>query len=54
MRDRKFVVDLDQGSKDDRDLLGGKGANLAGWTHLGLSRPSGSSITTEVCRSRCA
>mgnify|MGYP001381220192 CR=1 FL=1 len=38
------------GSKDDRDLLGGKGANLAEMTSIGLPVPPGFTITTEVCR----
>lgn len=38
-----------QGNKDMKDLLGGKGANLAEMTHLGLPVPPGFTITTKVC-----
>ena len=46
-----FVYDFSQGSKDAKDLLGGKGANLAEMTNLGLPVPPGFTITTEACRS---
>ena len=45
-----FVFDFDQGNKEQRDLLGGKGANLAEMTNLGLPVPPGFTITTEACR----
>ncbi len=45
-----FVYDFEQGSKDQKDLLGGKGANLAEMTRLGLPVPPGFTITTEACR----
>jgi pyruvate,orthophosphate dikinase len=45
-----FVFDFAQGNKDQRDLLGGKGANLAEMTNLGLPVPPGFTITTEACR----
>ena len=45
-----FVYDFSQGSKDAKDLLGGKGANLAEMTNLGLPVPPGFTITTEACR----
>jgi pyruvate,orthophosphate dikinase len=45
-----FVYDFAQGSKDQKDLLGGKGANLAEMTNLGLPVPPGFTITTEACR----
>ena len=38
------------GGKDQKDLLGGKGANLAEMTNLGLPVPPGFTITTEACR----
>jgi pyruvate,orthophosphate dikinase len=44
-----FVFDFAQGNKDQRDLLGGKGANLAEMTNLGLPVPPGFTITTEAC-----
>jgi pyruvate, orthophosphate dikinase len=46
----KFVYDFTEGNKDLRDLLGGKGANLAEMTNLGLPVPPGFTITTEACR----
>ena len=44
------VFDFDQGNKDQKDLLGGKGANLAEMTNLGLPVPPGFTISTEACR----
>lgn len=46
----KYVYDFTQGDKDMKDLLGGKGANLAEMTKLGLPVPPGFTITTEACR----
>ncbi|MEV6849127.1 pyruvate, phosphate dikinase [Actinoplanes sp. NPDC051411] len=46
----KFVYDFSEGNKDLKDLLGGKGANLAEMTNLGLPVPAGFTITTEACR----
>lgn len=46
----KKVYLFEEGSADQRDLLGGKGANLAEMTNLGLPVPPGFTITTEVCR----
>ncbi|HEY0690978.1 MAG TPA: pyruvate, phosphate dikinase, partial [Kribbella sp.] len=46
----KLVYDFDEGNKDMLDLLGGKGANLAEMTNLGLPVPPGFTITTEACR----
>ncbi|HEY6738095.1 MAG TPA: PEP/pyruvate-binding domain-containing protein, partial [Actinopolymorphaceae bacterium] len=45
-----FVYDFAQGNKDMADLLGGKGANLAEMSNLGLPVPPGFTITTEACR----
>ena len=45
----KYVYDFPEGSKDQKDLLGGKGANLAEMTNLGLPVPPGFIITTEAC-----
>lgn len=44
------IVDFSEGGKNDRDLLGGKGANLAEMMQIGLSIPFGFTITTESCR----
>jgi pyruvate,orthophosphate dikinase len=46
----RYVYGFAEGSKDDRDLLGGKGANLAEMTSLGLPVPPGFTITTDACR----
>ncbi len=46
----KLVYDFTEGNKDLKDLLGGKGANLAEMTNLGLPVPPGFTITTEACR----
>ncbi|MFD8420153.1 pyruvate, phosphate dikinase [Streptomyces sp. NPDC059466] len=48
--DAKFVYDFTEGNKDLKDLLGGKGANLAEMTNLGLPVPPGFTITTEACK----
>ncbi len=45
-----YVYDFADGNRDQRDLLGGKGANLAEMTNLGLPVPPGFTITTEACR----
>jgi pyruvate,orthophosphate dikinase len=46
----KYVYDFTEGSRDMKDLLGGKGANLAEMTNLGLPVPPGFTITTEACK----
>ncbi|MCU7722734.1 pyruvate, phosphate dikinase [Actinoplanes sp. KI2] len=46
----KYVYDFAEGNKDMKDLLGGKGANLAEMTNLGLPVPAGFTITTEACQ----
>ncbi len=48
--DGQRIVNFTQGSKDDRWLLGGKGANLAEMSRLGLPIPYGFTLTTEACR----
>ncbi|MHA2184717.1 MAG: pyruvate, phosphate dikinase, partial [Promethearchaeota archaeon] len=45
----KFIYDFNEGNKDLKSLLGGKGANLAEMTNLGLNIPPGFTITTEAC-----
>ena len=47
----KYVYAFKEGNKDMRNLLGGKGANLAEMTNLGLPIPQGFTITTEACTS---
>ena len=45
----KYVYDFGEGNKEMKALLGGKGANLAEMTRIGLPVPPGFTITTEVC-----
>ncbi|BAS47043.1 pyruvate, phosphate dikinase [Staphylococcus schleiferi] len=45
----KYVYAFDEGQKDMKDLLGGKGANLSEMKRLGLPVPDGFTITTEAC-----
>ncbi|MFO8060326.1 MAG: pyruvate, phosphate dikinase [Bacillota bacterium] len=47
--DRKLVYSFDEGRAEMRGLLGGKGANLAEMTRLGMPVPPGFTITTEAC-----
>jgi pyruvate, orthophosphate dikinase len=49
-RTTKYVYDFAEGNRDMKDLLGGKGANLAEMTNLGLPVPPGFTITTDACR----
>ena len=46
---KKFVYLFTEGNGTMRELLGGKGANLAEMTNLGLPVPQGFTITTEAC-----
>src|ERR1700710_2514358 len=46
----KLVYDFAEGNRDMKDLLGGKGANLAEMTNLGLPVPPGFVISTDACR----
>ncbi|MEU6064474.1 pyruvate, phosphate dikinase [Streptomyces sp. NPDC047082] len=46
----RYVYDFAEGGRDMADLLGGKGANLAEMTRLGLPVPPGFTVTTEACR----
>ena len=46
---KKYVYLFDEGNKDMRNLLGGKGANLAEMTNMGLPVPYGLTVTTEAC-----
>src|SRR5947208_9210418 len=50
----KYVYDFSEGNKDMKDLLGGKGANLAEMTNMGLPVPPGFTITTQACLSYLA
>ena len=46
---KKFVYSFNEGNKDMKELLGGKGANLAEMTNIGLPVPRGFTVTTETC-----
>src|SRR5713226_997984 len=46
----RYVQAFEEGSKEDKYLLGGKGANLAEMTNLGLPVPPGFTITTDACK----
>jgi pyruvate,orthophosphate dikinase len=50
----KYVYDFSEGNRDMKGLLGGKGANLAEMTNMGLHVPPGFTITTEACLSYLA
>ncbi len=50
----KYVYDFNEGNRGMADLLGGKGANLAEMTTMGLPVPPGFTITTEACRAYLA
>ena len=49
MSDKKYLYLFSEGNKDMRELLGGKGANLAEMTNAGMPVPQGFTITTEAC-----
>ena len=46
----KYVYSFNEGSKDMRNLLGGKGANLAEMTKIGTSSSFWFTITTDACK----
>ena len=50
----KYVYDFSEGNRDMKDLLGGKGANLAEMTNMWLPVPHGFTITTQACLSYLA
>ena len=49
MDQKKYVYLFSEGNADMRNLLGGKGANLAEMTSLGMPVPQGFTVTTEAC-----
>lgn len=49
MEKKKYVYGFDEGKKEMKSLLGGKGANLAEMTNLGINVPYGFTVTTEAC-----
>ncbi|WP_203567228.1 pyruvate, phosphate dikinase [Aestuariimicrobium ganziense] len=50
----QYVYSFSEGNRDQKDLLGGKGANLAEMTNMGLPVPPGFTITTEACKAYLA
>ena len=50
----KYVYAFREGNRDQKYLLGGKGANLAEMTSLGLPVPPGFTITTDACKAYMA
>ena len=48
--EKKFVYSFNEGSKDMKMMLGGKGANLAEMTKIGLPVPFGFTVTTDACK----
>src|SRR3989344_7499517 len=50
MSDKKYVYSFEEGNKEMKEILGGKGANLAEMSGLGIKVPPGFTITTEVCQ----
>ena len=46
---KKYVYFFDEGNKEMKSILGGKGANLAEMSKIGLPVPPGFTITTEAC-----
>lgn len=50
LMNKKYVYKFTEGNKDMRDLLGGKGANLAEMTRIGLPVPPGITISSQACR----
>ena len=46
----KYVYDFTEGDQTQKDLLGGKGANLAEMTNMGIPVPPGFTVTTEACK----
>ncbi|HLD28152.1 MAG TPA: pyruvate, phosphate dikinase [Patescibacteria group bacterium] len=49
MSEKKYVFAFEEGNKDLKEILGGKGANLAEMSSLGIKVPPGFTISTEVC-----
>lgn len=50
MAEKRYVFDFEEGDASKKDLLGGKGANLAEMTRLGFPVPPGFTVTTEACK----
>lgn len=50
MAEKKYVYDFEEGDASKKELLGGKGANLAEMTRLGFPVPPGFTVTTEACK----
>ncbi|MEI6627263.1 MAG: PEP/pyruvate-binding domain-containing protein, partial [bacterium] len=50
MSEKKFVYSFKEGTREMKEILGGKGANLADMTTMGLPVPSGFTLSTEACK----
>ena len=50
MVEKKWVYLFEEGNKDMKEILGGKGANLAEMASMGIPVPPGFTLTTEVCK----
>lgn len=50
MNKKKFVYSFNEGSREMKELLGGKGAGLGEMTKIGLPVPFGFTVTTEACK----
>ncbi|NTW06160.1 MAG: hypothetical protein HGA27_08610, partial [Peptococcaceae bacterium] len=50
MASKKYVYSFNEGKAEMKNLLGGKGANLAEMTNIGIPVPPGFTITTEACK----
>jgi pyruvate,orthophosphate dikinase len=48
-KNKKYVYSFEEGNKDMKEILGGKGANLAEMVSLGINVPPGFTVTTESC-----
>jgi phosphoenolpyruvate synthase/pyruvate phosphate dikinase len=48
-KNKKYVYAFEEGNRDMKEILGGKGANLAEMNNLGINVPPGFTITTEAC-----
>src|SRR5512140_2176075 len=48
-KNKKYVYSFEEGNKNMKEILGGKGANLAEMKNLGINVPPGFTITTEIC-----
>ena len=50
MAEKKYVYAFEEGKKEMKEVLGGKGANLAEMTNIGIPVPPGFTITAVACK----